>query len=97
MESCALRHRGMTVHDKQVRVTSHGYVVVRMWLMQSETVRKREQDLQKVKKEIEILNVQYESNEQALKKRHQEQLNDLSDQLERANKQKAKYGLHDCS
>jgi len=65
--------------------------------MQSETVRKREQDLQKVKKEIEILNVQYESNEQALKKRHQEQLNDLSDQLERANKQKAKYGLHDCS
>ena len=58
--------------------------------MQSETVRKREQDLQKAKKEMDLLNVQYESNEQALKKRHQEQLNDVSDQLERANKQKSK-------
>ena len=58
--------------------------------VQSETVRKREQDLQKAKKEMDLLNVQYESNEQALKKRHQEQLNDVSDQLERANKQKSK-------
>jgi len=59
--------------------------------MQAETVRKREQDLQKVKKEMELINVQHESNEQTLKKRHQEQLNDVSDQLERASKQKTKY------
>ena len=54
-------------------------------------MRKREQDLQKVKKEMELLLVQHESNEQGLKKRHQEQLNEVNDQLERANKQKSKY------
>ena len=54
-------------------------------------MRKREQDLQKVKKEMELLSVQHESNEQTLKKRHQEQLNEISDQLERANKQKSKW------
>ena len=59
-------------------------------VMQAETVRKREQDLQKVKKEMELINVQHESNEQTLKKRHQEQLNDVNDQLERATKQKSK-------
>lgn len=57
-------------------------------------MRKREQDLQKVKKEIELINVQHEANEQTLKKRHQEQLNDLNEQLERSNKQKSKYGSH---
>ena len=78
-------------------VTSHGVRVVscdlawsRVVSLQADTVRKREQDLQKVKKEVELLNVQHESNEQSLKKRHQEQLNDVSDQLERANKQKSK-------
>jgi len=58
--------------------------------LQADTVRKREQDLQKMKKEVELINVQHESNEQSLKKRHQEQINDFSDQLERANKQKSK-------
>jgi len=53
-------------------------------------VRRREQDLQKAKKEMELMTVQFESNEQTLKKRHQEQLNDVNDQLERANKQKSK-------
>ena len=43
-----------------------------------------------MKKEVELINVQHESNEQSLKKRHQEQINDFSDQLERANKQKSK-------
>ena len=62
--------------------------------MQSETVRKREQDLQKVKKEMELLNVQHEANEQALKKRQQEQLNEVNEQLERVNKQKSKYASH---
>jgi len=71
------------VADAQVRVTSCA-------LMQAETARRREQDIQKVKKEMELLNVQYESNEQSLKKRHQEQLNEVNDQLERANKQKSK-------
>jgi len=60
-------------------------------LLQADTVRKREQDLQKAKKEMELLNVQHESNEQSIKKRHQEQLNEMNDQLERANKQKSKY------
>ena len=74
----------MTVIDgEQVRVTS------RDWL-QADNVRRREQDLQKAKKEMELLSVQHESNEQSLKKRHQEQLNELNDQLERANKQKSK-------
>ena len=58
--------------------------------LQADTVRKREQDLQKMKKEVELINVQHESNEQSLKKRHQEQINDFSDQLERANKHKSK-------
>ena len=65
-----------------------GHVV--MCTLQADAVRKREQDLQKMKKEVELINVQHESNEQSLKKRHQEQINDFSDQLERANKQKSK-------
>jgi len=43
-----------------------------------------------MKKEMDLLNVQHESNEQSVKKRHQEQLNELNDQLERSNKQKSK-------
>jgi len=73
-----------------VVVTSHACCHVVVCTQQAETVRKREQDIQKMKKEVELINVQHESNEQSLKKRHQEQINDFSDQLERANKQKSK-------
>jgi len=53
-------------------------------------VHRREQDLAKAKKDAELALTQSEANEATLKKRFQEQLNDLTEQLERANKSKSK-------
>lgn len=50
-----------------------------------------------MKKELELINVQHESAEASLKKRHQEILNDLQDQLEKASKTKSKYKQTDDS
>jgi len=52
--------------------------------------RKREQELLKVKKDIELLNAQNETNEASWKKRNQEVINDLQEQLNKATKQKSK-------
>ena len=60
------------------------------WL-QIESSRRREAELAKVKKDFELLTVQFESLEASLRKRHQEAMRDLQDQLDHANKAKAKY------
>ena len=57
---------------------------------QGEATRRREQELVKLRKDIELLSVQHESSEASLRKRHQEALNELTDQLEQSNKQRAK-------
>jgi len=43
-----------------------------------------------MKKDFELMSVQHETSEASLRKRHQEALNELSDQLEHNNKQRAK-------
>jgi len=55
-----------------------------------EIARRREADLAKVKKDLELMTVQYESLEASLRKRHQEALRDLQDQLDYSNKSRAK-------
>ena len=53
---------------------------------QIEAVRRRDQEILKLKKDLELLGIQHDSAEAALKKRHQEALNALAEQLEQANK-----------
>jgi hypothetical protein len=57
---------------------------------QNDLKRRHEQEVLKLKKDVELQNVQHESNEASLRKRHQEVINDLNEQLEKANKQKSK-------
>ena len=60
-------------------------------VVQVEIVHRREQELLKFKKDAELAITTAESNEATLKKRFQEQLNEVNEQLERANKAKTKY------
>lgn len=57
---------------------------------QGEATRRREQELVKLKKDFELLSVQHESSEASLRKRHQEAVIELNDQVEQLNKYKAK-------
>ena len=59
-------------------------------LLQSEVSRKREADLVKMRKDMELLSVQFESNEVSIRKRHQEQVNDMTDQIEFLTRGKSK-------
>ena len=43
-----------------------------------------------MKKDFELMAVQHETSEASLRKRHQEALNELTDQLEQTSKQRAK-------
>ena len=58
--------------------------------VQIEIVRRRDQELLKAKKDADLAITQSEANESMLKKRFQEQLNEVNEQLERANKAKSK-------
>jgi len=60
-------------------------------LSAGEISRRREQENIKLKKDIELLTIQYESSEASLRKRHQEALNELAEQLDHLNKHKAKF------
>jgi len=62
--------------------------VNRVW--QSEISRRREHEVQKMKKDLELLSVQHETSEASLRKRHQEAINELTDQLEQSNKHRTK-------
>jgi chromosome segregation ATPase len=57
---------------------------------QIDIVRRREQELLKAKKDLELLTVQHEASEASLKKRFTDQINQLNEQLDRANKAKSK-------
>ena len=57
---------------------------------QGEATRRREQELVKLRKDIELLTVQHESSEASLRKRHQEAINELNDQIEQLSKHRNK-------
>lgn len=56
----------------------------------SEINRKREQELAKYKKDFELLSVQHESTEISLRKKHQDIVNELTDQLEHHGRTRSK-------
>jgi len=58
--------------------------------VQLEINRRKDQDFLKIKKELETVSSSHEVSESAFKKRHQEMINDLTEQLDRANKNKTK-------
>jgi len=64
--------------------------VLSVCLNQGEATRRREQELVKLRKDIELLTVQHESSEASLRKRHQEAINELNDQLEQLSKHRNK-------
>lgn len=57
---------------------------------QSEYNRKRDAEFMKLKKDFDHLGAQHEAEMAALRKRHQDALNELADQIDHLNKQKAR-------
>ena len=60
------------------------------WYVQGEATRRREAELVKLRKDVELLTVQHESSEASLRKRHQEAINELNDQIEQLSKHRNK-------
>ena len=58
--------------------------------LQSEIARRREAEVAKLKKDFELLSVQHESSEASLRKRHQDAVNEMSEQIDFLNRNKAK-------
>lgn len=58
---------------------------------QGELSRRREQEIQKLKKDLELLATQFEASDFTQKKRHQEALKDLNDHLDRFRLDKTKH------
>lgn len=56
-----------------------------------ENSRRRDQENAKLRKDLELLTVQHESSEASLRKRHQEALNELAEQVDHLNKHKSKF------
>jgi len=57
---------------------------------QSEIARRREAENNKLKKDFELLSVQYESESASLRKRNQDAINEMSEQIDFLNRNKAK-------
>ena len=53
-----------------------------------ELLKKREMEISKLRKDLELANAQFEAAEASLRKRHTEAINDLSDQVDYLTKQK---------
>lgn len=63
-----------------------------MWCsVQIELNKKREYEISKLRKDIELNTVQFEAAEASLRKRMQETINDLSDQIDYLTKQKNRW------
>lgn len=58
--------------------------------VQSDMGRRRDQEIQKLKKDLELVMSQHESSDASLKKKHQEALKELEDQGDRLKHDKAK-------
>ena len=59
--------------------------------LQTELNRRREQEIMKLKKDLETVVTEREMSEAALRKRHQDAVNELSQQLENNNRKSTKY------
>lgn len=64
------------------------YVV---FVFQSELARKKDSEVNKLRKDLDLAITQHESTEQSLRKRHQETINDLSEQNDYLTKQKNRF------
>lgn len=60
-------------------------------MLQIEVNKKREQELLKLRRDLEEQAMQHESVASSLRKKHQDAVNELSDQLDQVNKSKQKY------
>jgi len=58
---------------------------------QTELSRRREQEIAKLKKDLELVLGEREISEAALRKRHQDAVNELTQQLENINRNRTKY------
>ncbi|KAH3838862.1 paramyosin-like isoform X1 [Dreissena polymorpha] len=54
----------------------------------ADLIRKKDAEVNKLRKDIELLTIQYEGQEASMRKKHQEALNDLSDQVDYLSKNK---------
>jgi len=59
--------------------------------LQTELNRRREQEIMKLNKDLETVVTEREMSEAALRKRHQDAVNELSQQLENNNRKSTKY------
>jgi len=59
--------------------------------VQAELSRRREQEIAKLKKDLELVLGEREISEAALRKRHQDAVNELTQQLENINRNRTKY------
>lgn len=55
---------------------------------QADMARKKDAEIQKLRKDLELLTIQYEGQEGSMRKKHQEAVNDLSDQVDYLSKTK---------
>lgn len=67
------------------------YICLTFSSNQAEIVRKKDTEITKLRKDIEILTIQYESTESSMRKKHQEAYNDLSDQIDYLSKTKNRF------
>jgi len=63
-------------------------------VLQTELNRRREQEILKLKKDFEVVMSEREMSEAALRKRHQDAMNELTQQLENTNRNRTKYKPH---
>jgi hypothetical protein len=59
-------------------------------LVQIELNKKRESEINKLRKDLELANAAFEAQEASLRKRHTEAVNDLSDQVDYLTKTKSR-------
>ena len=70
---------------------TYKHIADKLWCCkQNEVSRRREYEMQKMKKDFELINIQHESSEANLRKRHQDSINELTEQIDHLNKLKAK-------
>ena len=53
--------------------------------------KKKDMEISKLKKDLELIYIQHETEMSNLKKKHQDLINELNDQLEKANKNKHRH------
>ena len=75
------------------RVVSTSLPVCRVCWMQAEANKRREAELQKLRRDLEEAHAQNEAQVSALRKKQQDTINEMSEQLEALQKMKQKYDI----